>query len=80
MSYELSYLPEAVSDMQKLDGSQRKLVRKALAKLSTNPLPKTEGGIWAVAWEQRQCKLGWILEGKASRGRPSHRIYIEKRK
>ena len=44
MSYELSYLPEAVSDMQKLDGSQRKLVRKALAKLSVNPLPQTEGG------------------------------------
>lgn len=43
MSYELSHLPEAVSDMQKLDGSQRKLVRKALAKLSTNPLPQTEG-------------------------------------
>ena len=32
MSYELTYLSEAIDDMEKLDGSQRKMVRKALGK------------------------------------------------
>ena len=44
MSYELTYLSEAIDDMEKLDGSQRKMVRKALGKLKGNPLPQTEGG------------------------------------
>ena len=44
MSYELTYLSEAIDDMEKLDGSQRQMVRKALRKLIDNPLQQTAGG------------------------------------
>lgn len=45
MSWDVDYLPEALEDLRKLDGSQRLLVRKAIAKVSKNPLPKEEGGL-----------------------------------
>ena len=35
MSYELTYLSEAIDDMEKLDGSQRKMVRKATAAMAS---------------------------------------------
>lgn len=44
MTWEIKFLPEAQKDLQKLDGSQRILVVKALAKVSQNPLPDYEGG------------------------------------
>lgn len=44
MNWEVRYLPEALDDFMALDGSQRILVRKAVAKVQTNPLPDTEGG------------------------------------
>ena len=44
MSWNIEYLKEAVKDMDALDGSQRILVRKAIKKVSTNPLPQSEGG------------------------------------
>jgi len=45
MSWDVKYLPEALDDFRKLDGSQRILTRKAIAKVSQNPLPKEEGGL-----------------------------------
>ena len=78
MSYELSYLPEAVSDMHKLDGSQRKLVRKALAKLSTNPLPKTEGGYGQWLGNNGNASLAGFLKVKL-RGAGLHIVYTLKR-
>lgn len=44
MNWTVDYLPEAVQDLRELDGSQRLLVRKAIAKVSKNPLPAIEGG------------------------------------
>lgn len=44
MSWTVGYLPEALNDLRALDGSQRVLVRKAIQKVSANPLPKAEGG------------------------------------
>lgn len=44
MKWKIEYLPEAEEDVQKLDGSVRKLVVKAIEKVSTNPLPAAEGG------------------------------------
>lgn len=44
MKWEVNYLPEDLNDLRKLDGSQRLLVRKAIAKVSQNPLPREEGG------------------------------------
>ncbi len=44
MNWKIEYIPEALNDLRRLDGSQRLLVRKAIAKVSQNPLPKEEGG------------------------------------
>ena len=38
MSWEVLFMPEALEDFRDLDGSQKKLVRKAIAKVSANPL------------------------------------------
>ncbi|MCD8223764.1 MAG: type II toxin-antitoxin system RelE/ParE family toxin [Clostridiales bacterium] len=44
MSWTVKYLPEAVKDLRSLDGNPRKFVRKAIAKVSENLLPASEGG------------------------------------
>lgn len=44
MTWNVQYLPEALKDLHDLDGSQRLLVRKAIAKVSKNPLPIYENG------------------------------------
>lgn len=44
MSWQIVYLPEALDDLKKLDGSQQKLVRKSIMKVATNPQPSSEGG------------------------------------
>ena len=49
MTWSLVYLPDAEEDFRRLDGSQRMMVRKALAKLQTNPLPAEEGGYGITA-------------------------------
>ena len=43
MSWEVLYTDEAKADLERLDGSQRKNVIKAIAKVSQNPLPANEG-------------------------------------
>ena len=42
MSWEIQYLPEALDDLRRLDGSQRVQVLKAIKKVSENPLHDTE--------------------------------------
>ena len=37
-------MPEAEEDLRTLDGSTRLIVRKAIKKVSQNPLPQEEGG------------------------------------
>lgn len=44
MSWNIAYLPEAVKDLKALAGNQQILVRKAIQKVSQNPLPMEEGG------------------------------------
>ncbi len=44
MNWKVSYLPEAADDLLRLDGSAQRQVLKAIAKVSQNPLPFTEGG------------------------------------
>ena len=62
MSYELTYLPEAIDDMKKLDGSQRKMVRKALGKLKDNPLPQTAGGYGQWLGNKQGINLSGFLK------------------
>ena len=42
--WKVEYLPAALQDRRRLDGSVRKTVDKAIDKVSTNPLPVDEGG------------------------------------
>lgn len=44
MSWDVSFLKEAEQDFCRLDGSQQKIVSKAIARVSQNPLPTNEGG------------------------------------
>jgi len=42
--YKIDYSKEAEDDLNELDSSQKNQVRKAILKVSENPLPKNEGG------------------------------------
>lgn len=44
MSWRRTILPEAQKEIEALDGSQRIQVRKAINKVSQNPLPQQEDG------------------------------------
>ena len=43
MSWEVRYLPEAEKDFRSLSHTQQLIVRKAIDKVRTNPLPQSEG-------------------------------------
>ena len=44
MIWHIRYLNEAEEDLERLDGSQRIRVRKAINKTLKNPLPRSRGG------------------------------------
>ena len=44
MEWRIKYHPLAVEELQKLDGSVRKIVLKGIIKVSVNPRPQSEGG------------------------------------
>ncbi len=44
MTWIIEYIKEAENDLKELDRSQQLQVLKAIKKVSTNPLPNTEGG------------------------------------
>lgn len=53
----VEYTAEARDDLQDLDGSQQKLVLKAIKKVSKNPLPSTEGGYGKPLGNRKTSKL-----------------------
>lgn len=64
MSWQIKYLPEAVDDLRKLDGSQKILIRKALKKVCQNPLPETEGGYGKLLGNKGSSHLSGFLKIK----------------
>ena len=64
MSWIVQYLPEAVEDFRRLDRSQQILVRKAVSKLTQNPLPETEGGYGKWLGNRNNTKLAGFLKVK----------------
>lgn len=42
--YGVAFYPDAIKDIKRLDGSQRKNVLKAIEKVRANPAPQIEGG------------------------------------
>lgn len=64
MNWNVSYLPEALDDLRKLDGSQKILVRKAIQKVCSNPLPETEGGYGKFLGHKNHTNLTGFLKVK----------------
>lgn len=64
MKWDIKYLPEAIADMKKLDGSQRKQVLKAIDKVSQNPLPSSEGGLGKPLGNKNGNNLTGLLKIK----------------
>lgn len=64
MSWNVKYLPEALDDFRKLDGSQKILVRKAIQKVCQNPLPETEGGYGKLLGNKSSTNLTGFLKTK----------------
>lgn len=64
MSWNVNYLPEALEDLRRLDGSQRMLIRKAIQKVCLNPLPETEGGYGKLLGNKNNTNLSGFLKVK----------------
>ena len=66
-AWEIVYLPEAKDDLYKLDGSARLQVRKALHKVSQNPLPKEDGGYGVPLGNKNGSNLAGCMKIKLLR-------------
>ena len=64
MNWEVLYLPEAEKDLKSLDHSQQIVVRKAIEKVKTNPLPQEEGGYGKPLGHKRGSNLTGFLKVK----------------
>ena len=64
MNWVIDFLPEAIQDMNDLDGSQRKYVIKALQKVRVNPLPQSEGGYGKPLGNKNGIDLSGLLKIK----------------
>ena len=64
MSWNVKYLPEALDDFRKLDGSQKILVRKAIQKVCQNPLPGAGAGYGKLLGNKSSTNLTGFLKIK----------------
>ncbi len=64
MSWDLIYLPEADEDIDSLDRRQQVIVRKAIERVQTNPLPQSEGGYGKPLGHKRGRNLTGFLKIK----------------
>ena len=64
MNWNVKYLPEALDDLRKLDGSQKILIRKAIQKVCQNPLPETKGGYGKLLGNKGSNNLSGFLKIK----------------
>ena len=64
MNWEVRFLPEAEKDFSELDDSQKLLVRKAIKKVSQNPLPQAEGGFGKPLGNRGNTNLTGFLKVK----------------
>lgn len=64
MIWQILYLPEAEKDLKSLYGSQCILVLKAIKKVQTNPLPKSENGYGEPLGKQSGSSLSGFLKIK----------------
>lgn len=64
MMYKLSFIKQAAEDYKALDGSQRKIVDKAIKRILINPLPNTEGGYGKPLGNQSNSSLAGLMKIK----------------
>lgn len=64
MTYKLSFIKQAAEDYKALDGSQRKVVDKAIKRILINPLPNTEGGYGKPLANQSNSSLAGLMKIK----------------
>ena len=64
MMYKLSFIKQAAEDYEALDGSQRKVVDKAIKRILINPLPHTEGGYGKPLGTQSNSSLAGLMKIK----------------
>lgn len=64
MTYKLSFIKQAAEDYKTLDGSQRKIVDKAIKRILINPLPNTEGGYGKPLGNQSNSSLAGLMKIK----------------
>lgn len=64
MSWQIKFIPEAADDFEKLDGSIKILVRKALKKVAQNPLSIHEGGYGHPLSNHLETKLSGFFKIK----------------
>ena len=64
MNYRILYLKQAINDLNRLDNSQRKIVLKAINKVSKNPLSIYEGGYGKPLGNKAGNKLQSFLKIK----------------
>ncbi|BBK23714.1 RelE toxin [Amedibacterium intestinale] len=62
--WNVKYLPEALDDLDELDGSQRKLVLKSIEKVKKNPLSQQEGGYGKLLGKKGNTDLTGFLKIK----------------
>lgn len=67
MIWKDEYYPEAEEDVRKLDGSQQKLIKKAILKIASNPLPTSEGGYGKPLGNKNGLNLTGYLKVKLKR-------------
>lgn len=64
MTWIIEYLPEAEQDFNKLDNSQKIIVRKSIYKVQQNPLPQNEGGYGKSLGNHNNSNLRGLLKIK----------------
>ena len=67
MSWQIEYISKAREDFLSLDHSQQIQVNKALAKVSQNPLPTSEGGYGKPLGNYSASKLYGCYKVKLSK-------------
>ena len=73
--WSVEFLPEAAEDRKKLDGSVRRIIDKAIDKVSTNPLPVQDGGYGKPLGNKDGTDLTGLLKIKLKAS--GHRIVYQ---
>ena len=64
MNWRVLFLPEAEKDIASLSQTQQAVVKKAIAKVRTNPLPQNKGGYGKPLGHKRGLNLTSLLKIK----------------